>query len=89
MDEDLERRVKEELLSLLEKRGFEVALQPKTPGKREMDEDLEDLERRVKEELHYPEEWDTMAYPTVWDALWESYSALKDKVEILEQRIEG
>jgi len=54
-----------------------------------MDEDLENLERRVKEELHYPDEWDTMAYPTVWDALWESYSALKDKVEILEQRIEG
>jgi len=48
-----------------------------------MDEDLEDLERRVKEELHYPDEWDTMAYPTVWDALWESYSALKDKVEAL------
>jgi len=46
------------------------------------------LEELAKAELRYPDEWDTVTYPTVWEALWESYSWLKAKVEILERRIE-
>ena len=37
----------------------------------------------VKAELRYPEDWDTMAYPTVWHALWEEYLGLKEKAEAL------
>jgi len=45
----------------------------------------EKLEELVKAELKYPEEWDTMAYPTVWHALWEEYSGLKEAVEELKR----
>jgi len=41
----------------------------------------------VAAELDYPEKWDTAVYITVWEALWESYSWLKAKVEKLEKRI--
>jgi len=47
-----------------------------------------DLEEFIKTELKYPDEWDTVTYSTVWEALWESYSWLKAKVELLEHRIE-
>jgi len=46
-----------------------------------------EFEELVKAELKYPEKWDTAVYTTVWEALWESYSWLKAKVEILEQRV--
>jgi len=35
----------------------------------EINEEKINLEELVKAELRYPEEWDTMAYPTVWHAL--------------------
>jgi len=52
---------------------------------RKMDLNFEEL---VKAELRYPDEWDTVMYSSVWEALWESYSWLKAKVELLERRIE-
>jgi len=48
---------------------------------------LVELAALVAAELDYPEKWDVAAYPTVWEALWESYSWLKAKVEKLEKRI--
>ena len=45
----------------------------------------EKLEELVKAELKYPEDWDIMAYPTVWHALWEEYSSLKEAVEELKR----
>jgi len=50
--------------------------------------DLIELAGLVAAELDYPEKWDVAAYPTVWEALWESYSWLKAKVEKLEKEIE-
>ncbi|RKY41377.1 MAG: hypothetical protein DRP85_06565 [Candidatus Makaraimicrobium thalassicum] len=50
--------------------------------------DLIELVALVAAELDYPEKWDVAAYPTVWEALWESYSWLKAKVEKLEKQIE-
>jgi len=50
--------------------------------------DLIELAALVAAELDYPEKWDVAAYPTVWEALWESYSWLKAKVEKLEKQIE-
>ena len=50
--------------------------------------DLIELAALVAAELGYPEKWDVAAYPTVWEALWESYSWLKAKVEKLEKEIE-
>ena len=49
--------------------------------------DLIELAALVAAELDYPEKWDVATYPTVWEALWESYSWLKAKVEKLEKRI--
>jgi len=49
--------------------------------------DLIELAALVAAELGYPEKWDTAVYTTVWEALWESYSWLKAKVEKLEKRI--
>ena len=49
--------------------------------------DLIELAALVAAELDYPEKWDTAVYTTVWEALWESYSWLKAKVEKLEKRI--
>ena len=40
-----------------------------------------ELAALVSVELDYPEKWDVAAYSTVWEALWESYSRLKAKVE--------
>jgi len=50
--------------------------------------DLIELAALVAAELNYPEKWDVAAYPTVWEALWESYSGLKAKVEKFEKCIE-
>jgi len=47
--------------------------------------DLIELAALVAAELDYPEKWDVATYPTVWEALWESYSWLKAKVEKLEK----
>jgi len=52
-----------------------------------MNEEGIEFEELVKAELKYPEEWDTAVYTTVWEALWESYSCLKEKVKALERRV--
>jgi len=47
----------------------------------EDDKGVESLGEMVAKELNYPEEWDTVAYPTVWDALWEKYCWIKAEVK--------
>ncbi len=52
---------------------------------------ITDIEELIKRELNYPEKWDTMAYSTVWEALWEKYNWLKEKLVYLdkiEKRVE-
>jgi len=43
----------------------------------------------VAVKLDYPEKWDTAAYSTVWEALWEDYSWVKVKLKTIEQRIKS
>jgi len=51
---------------------------------------LEDENFKVLVEavLQYPKDWDTAKYPTVWHALWEEYSELKEAVEELKYKEE-
>ncbi|MHC1583140.1 MAG: hypothetical protein ACXQTM_00650 [Methanosarcinales archaeon] len=51
--------------------------------------DLIELAALVATELDYPEKWDTAVYTTVWEALWEDYSWVKAKLEMMKQRIKS
>ena len=42
----------------------------------------------IKEAIVYPEAWDTMAYPTLEDALWELYCWEKTYRQLLEKKLE-
>jgi len=47
------------------------------------------LEKTVKKELKYPEKWDTVAYPDVLSALWETYCWQKAELGYLKKQIKG
>jgi len=53
-------------------------------------EELRDLEKTIKKEfkkeLKYPEKWDTIAYPTIFHALWELFCWQKAELDNLKQQ---